>query len=139
MKGNHIAAIVPLLLIVLSTPVGAQRTRRLPAGYHQGRCLYVVDGKKRIVGKCFYQISKGGGFHIDGPRQVYDGIDYPKADITADEISRDYWANVSPDDGGWSGYGNSDIAAVHGDRPWTLRRQGACFVGEAVKICLWRE
>ena len=99
----------------------------------------VEDGKKRIAGKCFYKISKGGGFHIDGPRQVYDGIDYPKAHGMADQMSKDYWADVFPEDDGWSGYGNSDIAAVHGDRPWTLRRQGACFVGDRAKICLWRK
>lgn len=128
-----------LLPAILSSPVGAEQYRRLPAGFHQGRCLYVVDDKQRIAGKCFYSISKGGGFHIDGPRQVSDGIDYPKAKGMADMESRDWWADVFPDDGGWSGYGNEAIADVHGGRLWTLHRQGACFMGEGVKVCLWRD
>jgi hypothetical protein len=127
------------LFELLASPVSAERKRPLPAGYHTGRRLLIVEGKRRIDGKCFYQISKGGGFHIDGPRQVYDGIDYPKAQGMADQISKDYWADVFPDGRGWSGYGNSDIAAVHGDPPWTLHRRGACFVGDGTKICLWRK
>jgi hypothetical protein len=138
MKAPLVLAIVPIIL-ALSIPAGAERTRRLPVGYHKGRCLLVVDGKKRIEGKCFYAMNKDGSFHIDGPRQVYDGIDYPKAEIMAGKMSNDYWADVFPDDGGWSGYGNSDIRAVHGERPWTLHRVGACFVGDGAKICLWRQ
>lgn len=137
MKASYILGTLGAF-VLLATPAQAERKRPLPAGYHTGRCLLVVDGKQRIAGKCFYQISKGGGFHIDGPRQVYDGIDYPKAEAMADKVSKDYWADVFPDDGGWSGYGNSDIAAVHGDRPWALHRQGACYVGDGAKICLWR-
>ena len=127
------------LFALVANPIHAARKRPLPAGYHVGRCVLVVDGEQRISGKCFYQISKGGGFHIDGPHQVYDGIDYPKAQGMADQMSKDYWADVFPDGGGWLGYANSDIAAVHGERPWTLHRQGACFVGEGAKICLWRK
>ena len=139
MKASYALALASLL-VVLSNPVSAERTRRLPPGYHQGRCLYVVDGKQRIAGRCFYQISKGGGFHIDGPRQMYDGIDYPKAQDGAHMMSRDWWADVFPEDGGWSGYGNESIADVHGGLPpWTLHRQGACFIGDGAKICLWRQ
>jgi hypothetical protein len=69
---------------------------------------------------------------------VYDGIDYPKAEDMAHTMSKDWWADVFPDDGGWSGYGNESIPDVHGGRPWTLRRQGACYVGDGAKICLWR-
>ena len=138
MKAGYISGALASLALLASS-VHAERKRPLPAGYKTGRCLLVVERGQRIAGKCFYKISKGGGFHIDGPRQVYDGIDYPKAQSMADQVSKDYWADVFQEDGGWSGYGNSDIAAVHGDRPWTLHRQGACFVGDGAKICLWRK
>jgi hypothetical protein len=133
-------SLVPLLLLgTLLASAEPVRSRRLPPGYHQGRCLYVVDGKARIAGRCAYRIEKGGDFRIDGPRQTYDGIDYPRARITAEERSADYWANVFREDGGWTGYGNEDVREVHGNRRFgPLRRDGACFVGKGVKICLWR-
>lgn len=132
---------------------------RLPKGYKIGRCLFVVDGQRRISGPCAYIIEKGGDFHIAGPRQVYDGIDYPKAEITAAELSTDYWADVFQDrieendkskiiKGSWTGYGNEDeIRSVHGQgsRWGKLTRNGACYsnrpgadVVQLVKICLWK-
>ena len=119
----------------------AHPNHRLPAGYHWGRCLLVVGGQTRISGPCAYQISKGGDFHIDGPKQIYDGIDYPKAEYGYQQRSRDYWADVSRgEDGTWSGYGNNDIRATHGDPPWEgLRRQGACYVNKEVRVCLWKK
>ncbi|MEP9360677.1 hypothetical protein [Sphingomonas sp. KR3-1] len=128
-------------LAVLAAPVAAGTPQhRLPAGTRWGRCLLVVDGQTRISGKCSYRIYKGGAFHIDGPHQVFDGIDYPKARGMADRMSTDYWADVFPEDGHWTGYGNSGIRDVHaGEGEWgTLRRDGACFVGKAVRVCLWR-
>src|ERR1700757_2620000 len=83
----------------------ASSPNRLPKDYRWGRCLLVVDGKTLISGKCSYHISKGGDFQINGPRQVYEGIDYPAAQITAGEMSRDYWARVFKEDGAWTGYG----------------------------------
>jgi hypothetical protein len=74
----------------------------------------VVDGRKRIAGPCFYKTSKDGGFHIEGPRQVFGGIDYPKAVGMADMLSKDFWADVFRDEGRWTGYGNDEIADVHG-------------------------
>ncbi|QNO26890.1 hypothetical protein EEB18_019575 [Sphingopyxis sp. OPL5] len=126
---------------------------RLPKGYKIGRCLLVVDGQSRISGPCAYIIHKGGEFHIDGPRQVYDGIDYPKAQITAYEMSTDYWANVFKDeDGKWTGYGNEDVRYVKGDGSawYELVRNGACYSNETkrqpsdtyqqlVKVCLWKK
>jgi hypothetical protein len=133
--------IAPLILAVMALPAPQDLPHpsgRLPAGTHWGRCLLVVDGKKRIDGKCSYHIGKGGDFHIDGPRQVFDGIDYPKAAGMANMISTDYWADVFHDDDGWDGYGNDAIGSVHGDRNWApLRRQGACYFGRDVKVCLW--
>lgn len=111
---------------------------RLPTGYNRGRCLYVVDGKQRIAGPCFYKIDKDGSFGIDGPRQVYGGVDTVDKGASALTYSRDWWADVHREDGGWSGYGNEAIADVHGASPWRLRKQGPCYLGEGVKICLWR-
>ncbi|MFM5953241.1 MAG: hypothetical protein ACKOPE_02925 [Novosphingobium sp.] len=117
---------------------------RLPHGYRIGRCLLIVRGETRISGKCAYSIAKGGAFHIDGPHSVFDGIDYPKAEIMAAMISTDYWANVFPDKhGGWTGYGNSIIGSVHGEEgdsgDWgTLVRSGACLSNHRVRVCLWK-
>ena len=127
------------LLAAASVPSQAAGHRRLPAGYHQGRCLYTVDGQTRIAGKCFYKLYEEGSFHIEGPRQIFDGIDYPEAQSMADMVSKDYWADVTREGKGWSGYGNDDIRSVHGGSIWELRRQGACFVGKDVKVCLWRK
>ena len=114
---------------------------RLPPGFRIGRCLLVVDGRTRISGKCAYRIHKGGEFHIDGPRQVYDGIDYPKAITMSHMLSTDYWADVFKDDAGnWTGYGNSNVRSVHGDVDWgRLERRGACYRNSRVRVCLWQK
>ncbi|KQN21263.1 hypothetical protein ASE86_14970 [Sphingomonas sp. Leaf33] len=116
----------------------ARGAAKLPAGYRQGRCLYVVDGVTRIAGQCFYRIARDGSIDIDGPRQVYGGRDTVDRGASALTYSRAWWAQVTPDDGGWSGYGNERIPDVHGGRPWTLRRRGACFLGDGVTLCVWR-
>jgi hypothetical protein len=74
MKAPYALALIAALA-VLSNSAGAERTRRLPQGYHEGRCLYVAGGKHRIVGRCFYKMDRDGSFHIDGPRQVFGGGD----------------------------------------------------------------
>lgn len=118
----------------------AAAPRRLPNGYHWGRCLLVVDGRTRISGRCAYRIEKGGNFQIAGPHQVYDGIDYPAANYGYQQRSADYWATVFRDGDGWSGYGNGDVRSTHGDRPWgALRREGACYANAQARICLWRQ
>ena len=136
MKARCTIALLPLLAI-FSNPINAGPSRRAPVGSHEGRCLYVVDGKQRIAGRCFYQVYKGGEFHIDGPRQVFGG-----ARGLAGGTSKDWWANVfKDDDGTWTGYGNAVIDSVRGEGPnfGPMRREDACFVGERVKVCLWRE
>ena len=138
MKPLH-AALILATLASLSSPADAEGHGRLPSGYHRGRCLYVVDGKKLIAGRCFYKTHKGGAFHIDGPRQVFGGVDTIDRGASAATYSRDWWADVFPEDGGWSGYGNESVGDVHGAEIWSLRREGACFLGENVKVCLWRE
>ena len=136
---------------------------RLPKGSKIGRCLLVVDGQTRISGPCAYYIEKGGNFHIDGPRQVYGGIDYPTPEIGAMEMSTDYWANVFKGGvledgeyklgkGSWTGYGNADVRYTKGDgSAWgELVRDGACYSNitkppasdeyqQLVKVCLWKK
>jgi len=133
----------PAVALAVSMPLpaaaAARRHRVLPAGHHWGRCLLVEQGETRISGPCIYELERDGGFHIDGPRQVFGGIDYPRPEITAEEQSNDYWANVFREDGGWTGYGNPDIRSVHGDMQFgSLRREGACFANAHARICLWR-
>ncbi|MBX9796254.1 hypothetical protein [Sphingomonas sp.] len=127
---------------------------RLPRGARIGRCLLEIDGKRLIDGKCGYMISKGGDFHIFGPHQVFDGIDYPEAGGMANMISTDWWADVFRRDGRWAGYSNSEdgIRAVHGQESrWgALRRKGACYLSDGgkrmpegpiaqyVRVCLWK-
>ncbi len=115
---------------------------RLPPGYKIGRCLLVVEGKTRISGKCAYRVNKGGDFVIEGPRQIYDGFDYPSAHGSiALMISTDYWANVfREEDGTWDGYGNPDIRYVKAEGPnfGPLRRDGACLLNQRVRVCLWK-
>ena len=96
-----------------------------------------------MSGKCAYRIDKGGGFVIEGPKQVYDGIDYPKAHGSlALLMSQDYWANVfREEDGTWDGYGNEAITGVNGQGPnfGPLRQEGACFLNDRVRVCLWKK
>ena len=116
---------------------------RLPRGYKIGRCLLIVDGKTRIAGTCAYRITKGGEISIEGPRQIYDGIDYPDANGSlALLMSTDFWASIfRDDDGSWNGYGNDDISGVNGAGPkfGSLRHDGACFLNERVRACLWKK
>ena len=55
------------------------RSIRLPSDFNWGHCLLVVAGETRISGLCAYRMEKDGGFSIEGPRQIYEGIDYPEA------------------------------------------------------------
>jgi len=111
---------------------------RLPSGYKWGRCLLVVQGETRISGKCSYQIEKGGDFNIQGPHQVFAGIDYPDTHSGAGEMSKDYWAVVYKDGDSWAGYSNAEIDETHGDERWEdLHREGACYSGKDVRVCLW--
>ena len=133
-----IAAVFSITLCCSS--LHAQPQHRLPSGYKWGRCLLVVNGQTRISGTCSYQIERGGDFNIQGPRQVFAGIDYPDTHSGAGEMSADYWAVVYKDGDVWSGYGNSDIRATHSEPgDWgDLRRTGACYIGKDVRVCLWR-
>ena len=112
---------------------------RLPDGYRIGRCLLVVDGQTRISGPCSYSMERNGSFHIDGPRQVFEGVDYPETKGTMDTLSTDYWANVFRDGVIWRGYANGQVGSVHGEAPdWgELHHKGACFSNTRAKVCLW--
>lgn len=121
------------------SPSHGQPQHRLPSGYKWGRCQLVVHGQTRISGRCSYQIENGGDFNIQGPRQVFAGIDYPDTHSGAGEMSKDYWAVVFKDGDVWDGYGNTDIRETHGAvGDWgQLHREGACYVGKDVRVCLW--
>ncbi|MEO5772771.1 MAG: hypothetical protein ABIQ32_01455 [Sphingomicrobium sp.] len=127
---------------LIKDPPHLSKARRLPPSFKIGRCLLVVEGQTRISGKCAYRIDKGGGFLIEGPRQIYDGIDYPDArGSIALMASTDYWATVFREDGHWDGYGNDDVRGVKGEGPnfGPLRQKGACFSNERVRVCLWKK
>jgi hypothetical protein len=143
------SAIVTSLVILMfaATSGHAAPRHRLPPTYHWGRCLLIVDGQTRISGACAYELREHGSFYITGPHQVYEGIDFQNPDHSgAGDQSRDYWAVINrEDDGTWTGYGNDDIRATHGDTHYgTLTHQDACFAkpadndGPAVRVCLWR-
>ena len=137
LTGRTLAAALAIAFSLSPSHTEAAR-HRLTSDYKWGRCLLVVEGQTRISGRCSYQIEKGGDFNIQGPKQVFAGIDYPDPHSGAGEMSRDYWAVVYKDGDSWAGYSNADIAATHGDERWEdLRREGACYVGKDVKICLW--
>ena len=150
------ASLAVLLFVAVPQSVDSATRHRLPKGLRWGQCLLVVDGTTRISGKCAYELSEHGGFEINGPRQIYEGIDYQNPDHSgAGDQSRDYWAVVSREpDGSWTGYGNDAIRATHGGQSYVLTRQGSCFVGAIdlgetdagdtaqggpVRICLWRK
>jgi len=137
--GRTIAA-AGLAIAVFISPLHAHARHRLPSGYKWGRCLLVVHGETRISGLCSYEMEQGGGFDIQGPNQVFAGIDYPETNSGAGDMSKDYWAVVYKEDGAWQGYANASIEDTHGapDDWGDLQHEGACFLGKGVRICLWR-
>jgi hypothetical protein len=123
---------------------------RLPARMKIGRCLFEVDGKRLISGKCAYSIGKDGGVEINGPRQIYGGIDYPDCFTGAATFTTDYFVQVDwnvekeLNDGssgpGWEAYWNGQIGSNHAE--WFLRsvkKSGACYSNDQTKICLWKQ
>jgi hypothetical protein len=123
---------------------------RLPTGMHIGRCLLDVKGKRLISGKCAYSIDKDGSFGINGPRQIYSGIDYPECFQGAQTFTTDYFLYVDwvdqkeLDDGspgpGWEAHWNGEIGSNHADVfLGPVKRHGACYSNSETKICLWRK
>ena len=121
---------------------------RLPPGMHIGRCLLEVNGRRLISAKCAYEIEKDGSFGIDGPRQIYGGIDYPDCFQGAATFTTDYFAYVDwidrkeMDDGspgpGWEATWNETIGSNHaGGFLGPVVRHGACYSNDKAKICLW--
>jgi hypothetical protein len=138
--GRMIACTALLTAVMAASGAAVRPRHRLPADYHWGRCLLVVDGRTRISGRCGYRIEKNGDFQINGPRQVYGGIDFPANAPGFEQMSRDYWADIFRQEGHWIGYGNSDIRATHGDLPWDmLYHRGHCYLNRRVRACLWRK
>ncbi len=128
---------------------------RLPAGMHIGRCLFEVKGRRLIDGKCAYSIQKDGSFEIDGPRQIYGGIDYPNCFQGAATFTTDYFVQVDwigdkeMGDGsrgpGWEARWNGQIGSNHAEEfIGPVTRHGACYTSARswapkTKICLWRK
>jgi len=120
---------------------------RVPKGLKIGRCLFEVKGKRLIDGKCAYAIRKDGEFEIQGPRQVYPGLDYPDCYVGSFSISTDHFIQVDHEllDGGatgpgWWAHWNEDKRATHAH--WFLgsvAKRGACFINSETKICLWKQ
>ena len=123
---------------------------RLPPGMMIGRCLFEVNGKRLISGKCAYSIGKDGSFEINGPRQIYGGIDYPDCFAGAATFTTDYFVQVDWNDGkelgdgspgpGWEAFWNGQIGSNHADsylRP--VVRHCACYSNNQTKICLWKQ
>jgi hypothetical protein len=119
---------------------------RVPSGHKIGRCLFEVNGKRLISGNCLYSIGKDGEFQIDGPRQVYTGIDYPDPECFCQTISTDYVVQVDrelSDDGttgpGWIAHWNGEERATHVQQNLgSVSPRGACYVNAETKICLWK-
>ncbi|NUR12423.1 MAG: hypothetical protein HOQ20_11370 [Bradyrhizobium sp.] len=132
---------------LVKNPPHLSAKRRLPPEYKIGRCLFEVKGKRLIDGLCAYEISKGGEFEINGPRQVYSGTDYPTPDCYCAEISTDYSVQVEHEllEGGstgpgWQAFWNGEKEATH-DQAFLgpVTKQGACFSNSETKICLWKQ
>jgi len=127
---------------------------RLPKGYRIGRCLFEVDGRTLISGPCSYSIAgrskvapRPGDFEINGPRQVYAGVDYPRPEVYSAQISTDYFVQVDHEllDGGsigpgWEAHWNEDKAATHAQGELgPVKRKGACYSNARTRICLWKK
>jgi hypothetical protein len=132
------------------------RPERLPSGYHIGRCLFELQGKRLIAGKCAYTIEKGGSFEIEGPRQIYSGIDYPECfagganSFTTDHYATVEWSHEKKlDDGspgpGWQARWEGALGSDHLEGfLGPVVRHGACFSSARswepeTKICLWKK
>ena len=118
--------------------------KRLPEGYNIGRCLLEIKNEKYISGPCSYG-PYGDGYEINGPRQVYEGIDFPEPEVYVESISTDHFAIVLPIQNRWYGTWNGYIHATHaqisvgslkGDGGLMIRR-GACWKNDTAKICIW--
>lgn len=127
---------------------------RLLKGYKIGRCLFEVDGRTLISGPCSYSITgrshdtpRPGNFEINGPRQVYAGVDYPRPEVYSAQISTDYFVQVDHallDDGsvgaGWEAHWNENKSATHAQSQLgPVTRKGACYSNARTRICLWKK
>jgi hypothetical protein len=120
---------------------------RLPQGMHIGRCLFEMNGKRLISGACAYRKTKTD-LEIDGPHQIYSGIDYPDCFVGAQAFSTDYFVNVSwsaderLDDGargpGWQASWNETPAGNYAQAALgTVVHRGHCYSNARTRICMW--
>ena len=134
-----LACLLGMVLVSAGEAV-AEKRRDLPQGYHCGRCLLQVEGRTHISGACAYSIGSGGSFEIQGPHQIYSGIDYPETEAAFQDRSADYFAQVNIEGDSAEGFWNAGVTATHAHgRLGTLKRRGACWVNASAKICVWRQ
>ena len=114
------AVMIAALLIAgaPSAPTAAQRGD----GFRTGRCSLMVDGRSYMSGTCSYRWLGGGGFQMS--KRVRGGS---------------YFVYLNPDGHGgaeatWNG--SPDGTRAH-DPLGQLRRQGACWVNDHARVCLW--
>ncbi|HEX8584197.1 MAG TPA: hypothetical protein VF680_07290 [Allosphingosinicella sp.] len=128
------------MVLVPAGEAVAQKGRALPPAYKWGRCLLQVEGRIFISGACAYSIGSGGSFDIQGPHQIYSGIDYPEPEASVGQRSTDYFAHVNVEGDSGEGFWNADVTATHAHgHLGTLSRRGACWVNALAKVCLWRQ
>ena len=120
--------------------------QRLPPGYAMRRCLFVEDGETVIDGACAYyaEAERAGFVQVEGPRQIYKGIDYPDGAFPQG-LSTDYVAQVEHEyleDGsrgsGWQIFWNGQPDASH-VQAWlgTVDFDGECYTNARTKLCIW--
>ena len=119
----------------------------LPSGYTLGRCLLEVDGEARVSGPCAFIRDDNGGFMFNGPRQVYEGVDYTDRQFPMG-ISNDYFAYVKHDADdideatgqGWYASWNEDTNSKYAQAYLgAVKRDGDCYSNARTKICLWEK
>ena len=134
-----VTAVIAALALPNASPAATHH--RLPKGYKWGRCLLRVDGKSYITGRCSYHVEADGSFDINGPDQIYPGIDYSLSSDAAGGGARsnDYIGEVQMEGSSAQGFWNEEPLASHVQGTLgTLKRQGACWVNKRARICLWR-
>lgn len=138
--GKYAAALALTALVAVPfAAADAQRTYRKIPGYKWGRCLLEVNGKAYISGACTYQTYSGGGFMINGPRQIFPGVDYPRPRYQTGQRSADYFAQVNIEGRTGEAYWNEQRRATHAhSNLGTVRRDGACWVNARTRICVWK-
>ena len=130
----HFLAIFAIVFAT-STVATATHTPGVPAGYHWGRCLLQIDGRKYINGHCAYQIDSDGSLELDGPHQIWeDPSKFPQG------LSNDYFVQLDVKGSSADAFWNEEIRNSHAQAYLgNLKRHGACWTNARTKVCLWKQ